>query len=387
MESLTQNTIFFGVPGTGKTYLITNFYQKQFQYFKNITFHQSYAYEDFVEGIKPNFAQQNQITYHIEKGVFYQACEEALKLADYNSFEECQQDSLEDQQKKFVNAKPFALFIDEINRANISNVFGELITLLEEDKRIGCEQSIWTQLPYSKTNFAVPPNLYIIGTMNTADRSVELLDTALRRRFHFIEVKPRTDLLSPQSMIFHLWKRYHTLNWTDEPLASQTKTLYRFLGANFQKNVELQNRIYSHIPNHWQVEDIDTLFKEVQFKGIDLSKMLETINQRITKLLGEEYCIGHAYFLQVTNSKKPLELLKSIFEKQILPLLKEHFYSDYGKIGLILGDDFVKVQEKNTSFARFSYDELSLNELNYQSLYYITEKNTWTQKSFQKIYS
>lgn len=386
MENLTLNTIFFGVPGTGKTYLMTNFYQKKFEFFKTITFHQSFAYEDFVEGIKPNLKEQEKIVYHIEKGVFFQACEEALKLAGYQSFQECQNDTLENQKEKFKEAKPFALFIDEINRANISNVFGELISLLEENKRIGSEQALWVQLPYSKQYFCLPPNLYLLATMNTVDRSVELLDTALRRRFHFIELKPRMDLLTPQKMVLNLWKRYDSLNWTEEPYFSKSKTIYKFLGAVFLNNVELQNKIYSQIPTTWKVDNIEELFKEAEFKGIDLSKMLFTINYRISKLLGEEYAIGHAYLLEVMDYVKPLEGLKMIFETQIIPLLKEYFYNDYGKIGLVLGEDFVIKQEEKIAFAKFSYDELTLQELTERSLYQISHKNTWTQKSFQKIY-
>lgn len=387
MENLTLNTIFFGVPGTGKTYLMTNFYQKKFEFFKTITFHQSFAYEDFVEGIKPNLKEQEKIIYHIEKGVFFQACEEALKLAGYQNFQECQEDTLENQKENFAKANSFALFIDEINRANISNVFGELISLLEENKRIGSEQALWLQLPYSKEYFCVPPNLYLLATMNTVDRSVELLDTALRRRFHFIELKPRMDLLTPQKMVLNLWKRYDSFNWTEEPYYSKSKTIYKFLGADFLNNVELQNKIYSQIPPTWKVDNIEELFKEADFKGIDLSKMLFTINYRISKLLGEEYAIGHAYFLEVMHYVKPLEALKMIFETQIIPLLKEYFYNDYGKIGLVLGEGFVKKQEKKIAFAKFTYDELTLQELTERTLYQISHKNTWTQKTFQKIYS
>jgi 5-methylcytosine-specific restriction protein B len=130
------------------------------------------SYEDFVEGIKPA-TKDNAVTYEIAKGQF-------LKIAKGISNE--------------VN--PHILIIDEINRGNIAAIFGELITLLEESKRQGASDETWVTLTYSKEKFCLPPNLYIIGTMNTADRSVEALDTALRRRFSFIEMPPRPEILS-----------------------------------------------------------------------------------------------------------------------------------------------------------------------------------------------
>jgi|GEM_PF-3746525 len=172
-------------------------------------------------------------------------------------------------------AESVVLIIDEINRGNVSQIFGELITLIEEDKRLGCSEALEVMLPYSKKNFGVPPNLYIIGTMNTADRSVEALDTALRRRFSFEFVGPVPELVP---------------------------------------------------------EDID---------GIKLRALFETINNRISYLLDDDHQIGHSYFMQV----KTISDIKAVFETKLIPLLKEYFYNDYGKIRLVLGEGFVAKTE------------------------------------------
>lgn len=185
---------------------------------------------------------------------------------------------------------PHVLIIDEINRGNVSHIFGELITLIEEDKRLGNNEEIKVTLPYSKESFGVPSNLYIIGTMNTADRSVEALDTALRRRFIFEEMPPEYDLEG------------------------------------------LQQNLY----------------------GYTASEILKTINRRIEKLLDRDHLIGHAYFI----NKDETTIIAS-FYKNIIPLLQEYFFGDYGKIGLVLGAGFVEAIENKSVFASFNSADYS----------------------------
>ena len=180
-----KQIILQGAPGTGKTYSSSEIAVKLIdgnapsdraelmKRYKELvdkeqifftTFHQSMDYEEFVEGIKPETTSDNKIIYKLKDGIFKEACKSA-------------------ENNKVV------LIIDEINRGNISKIFGELITLLEVDKRKGKENEIEVILPYSKEKFSVPDNLYIIGTMNTADRSIGYIDYALRRRFAFIPIK------------------------------------------------------------------------------------------------------------------------------------------------------------------------------------------------------
>ncbi len=220
--------------------------------------------------------------------------------------------------------KNYVLIIDEINRGNISSIFGELITLIEPDKRIGSKESIRLILPYSKKTFAVPDNLYIIGTMNTADRSVEALDTALRRRFSFNEVSPNTNII-----------------------------------------------LEKH-PTAGKIEG-----------DLDIALMLDSINRRIDLLINKDHKIGHSYFLKVLSFSE----LKNVFNKKIIPLLEEYFYGDYGKIGLVLGNQFVdKISDKNkTDFADFNYDDKqSLRE---KVMYKFIPVEEWTLESFISIYN
>lgn len=266
-------------------------------HFVFVTFHQSFSYEDFVEGIKPVMEEDGdgELRYQIEPGVFKTICDTARRNP----------------------GQRYAIFIDEINRGNVASIFGELITLIEPDKREGQANQLSVRLPYSKQEFSVPSNLDIYGTMNTADRSVEALDTALRRRFEFEEIGP-----------------------------------------------------------HWEA------FQDKVCEGINVGDLLRTINQRIEHLLDKDHCIGHSYFYKVTD----FQSLQQVFAKNILPLLQEYFYGDFGKVGLILGEAFVQVRnERQTSFAHFDHPDADL--LQEKVVYDLQDPTDVEAEGYRAIYS
>lgn len=197
----------------------------------------------------------------------------------------------------------FVLIIDEINRGNIAQIFGELITLIESDKREGGKEELKAILPYSKKPFSVPSNLFIIGTMNTADRSIEALDTALRRRFTFDEMPPKPKVIEKE-------------------------------GALKEEKSEIH----------------------IGVSTFQLSTILETINKRIEKLLDKDHLIGHSYFMNVDSVGD----LQRVFYRNIIPLLEEYFYGDKGKIELVLGKGFIQQSENSGDvdlFAVSDYDD------------------------------
>ena len=401
------NRILFGAAGTGKTYNTINHalsildneslesldnkdriklkadfdrYVEQGR-IKFVTFHQSFSYEDFVEGIRAE-ADEGALSYKVKPGVFKEICEDAqieidakqnntlapieasinnaieqlitqakaeeiifhtkrgveikvfsnsagtlfaltstgsniplsirhirnyLKIqsdivVDQKSYEWAIAKSLRSEVKYEASVslpKPFILIIDEINRGNISRIFGELITLIEDSKRAGAEEALSVTLPYSKKEFSVPNNVYIIGTMNSSDRSLTGLDIALRRRFTFIEMPPKPELLN-----------------------------------------------------------------DVVIEGLNVGKLLEVINQRIEVLLDRDHCIGHANFMSL--KKQPtLEHLASIFKQKIIPQLQEYFFDDWSKINMVLNNNGMlqtKPVEKSVLFPNVDTDEASYFE-------------------------
>lgn len=281
----------------------------------------------------------------------------------------------------------FVLIIDEINRGNVSQIFGELITLLEEDKRKGNAEALEITLPYSLDRFGVPNNLYLIGTMNTADRSVETLDTALRRRFMFREMPPMEDLLSPEKAVFDLWKTYSEKEEKD--YQRKEKALYEFLGltVNWDRDDKIDQSFEYMLPS---VSDLEDTFEAngLSITGVHLKKLLAVINYRIEKLLDKDHTIGHAYFMHVYKAENPTAALRQTFQKNIVPLLQEYFYGDYGKIGLVLGDAFVQAQNnKKPSFAKFKEIDTDVRQdYENRTVYVLTNADTWKKQDFIDIY-
>lgn len=473
LPTLPQNLILYGPPGTGKTFQTVNYalsiienrpleelalenrqeLRRRFNEYlvkgqiSFVTFHQSFSYEDFIEGLKPVVTEGGQINYAIEPGIFRILCQSArqclletlfqeqpqeqqqlkfnelykefvkyIKSDDFKYFEthdnqhiflhqvkpngdlairpaisfstinieksllrklyqrfptpeniEAADDFIDknvqgsaqelylsvyatlmgfeqvyrqqNQQLALMNkdaamelgempvladqvlakCKRYVLIVDEINRGNVSNIFGELLTLLEADKREGRSEMTTVVLPYSKTYLAVPPNLYLLGTMNTADRSVDTLDIALRRRFAFREIAPDANVIAKVA---------------NKPMV----------------------------------------------QGVDLATLLQTMNNRIELLLDRDHCIGHAYFLNMET----LDDLKQVFQEHILPLLQEYFFNDDAKIGLVLGSQFIREKSTDVTFAEFNHP--FAGELAEKRVYELCPMETLTEEAFIKIY-
>ena len=207
-------------------------------------------------------------------------------------------------------AKNYILIIDEINRGNISKIFGELITLIEDSKRLGKSEQVEITLPYSGEKFGVPSNLYIIGTMNTADRSIAQIDTALRRRFEFIEMMPNYKVLCNKSYAELTEQEANSIESNDNDLKITSN----------QSNCEINIRL-----------------------------LLKAINERIEYIYDREHQIGHSYFMPLKKEPSK-EKLDEIFRVNIIPLLAEYFYGDWADIKFVLNDmdhKFIMVKEES----------------------------------------
>lgn len=288
--------------------------------------------------------------------------------------------------------KNYVLIIDEINRGNVSQIFGELITLMEEDKRLGKNEALEITLPYSKEKFGVPPNLYIIGTMNTADRSVEAIDNALRRRFHFIEMPPKPELLNPYNQLGKLWAE----TWIEE----DTQQFWDAYNEKERKitglpNMEIDRDAYQALSNKWHhnqldewlaLEDYTSIFSTCisEFpEGIRLDNCLTIINRRIEKLLDRDHQIGHSYFMSISS----LQDLKSVFQNKIIPLLQEYFFGDYGKIGLVLGIGFFHEIEKSSENIFATFNDYDATEFAERETFRLKNVMTMTDDEFRNAIS
>ena len=318
-----NQVILYGPPGTGKTWLAREFVRREVGSFEGdgawrvgfVVFHPSYSYEEFVEGVKARVENGN-IVYYVGEGIFKELCRKAynalidaeeLKEFGLRKWEEHGESGvggglpeLTNEAKEAVkaivdggNCPSFYLVIDEINRGDVSKIFGELISLLEEDKRLFAENELVVTLPYSKERFGVPPNLYIIGTMNTADRSIALIDVALRRRFGFMELMPDYKLLMKELNI---------------------------------KDADTPDSILD-----WSKDDLEHDLKKLAVR------VLYVLNQKIQLIYDRDHQIGHSYFLRMKDGDEE-NVLMEIWYNEVLPLLNEYFYNDWEKLKFLLGD-------------------------------------------------
>lgn|GEM_PF-2291206 len=361
-----KQIILYGPPGTGKTWLAGEYIKSETgddrEYYEFVTFHPSYSYEEFVEGLKPVPAG-NGVKFVVEDGIFKKMAIKAICKAlmekgkaseivsdildsmakiekgegSYEEYSKVKRElwdyisglTEEELREIFSEAPKFYLLIDEINRGDISKIFGELITQLEADKRLGGENQIFVTLAYSKEPFAVPPNLYIIGTMNTADRSIALIDVALRRRFGFIEVMPS----------------------------------YRVLLKELLDNeVESEKQAIEGI-KRWEPENLDENNPE-DIKKLAI-RVLYSINERIKKLYDRDHQIGHSYLLKLKEAEdrdSTIRMLRFIWYHEILPLLQEYFYDSPEKLKKVV-KDFADVSDNYFEFKEFEEDSEFLQNL------------------------
>ena len=316
-----QNLIIYGPPGTGKTHALTTQYLKDYEdgahkRYALVTFHQSYSYEDFVEGIRPT-SGSNGVQYEVKDGVFKDVCRRA----------------------RHDPAHRYAVLIDEINRGNVVKILGELITLIEQDKRAvyaadgSLSAGLEVALPYSGEKFSVPKNVDIIGTMNTADRSIALLDSALRRRFNFLEMIPDSSVIR---------------------------------GGDGSGAID-----------------------DGEGGEIDLRTLLNALNKRLRFLLHRDQMLGQAYFTDV----KTFADLKQVFLTQILPLLQEYFYDDWHRLQLVFRDvdaDGEKIEPQIVCHAVVREQEAlgaDYNDYDDQIEYWVVREQDFSPAAIRKIYS
>jgi AAA domain (dynein-related subfamily) len=247
-----KNVILYGPPGSGKTFKahqLSRMWRKSQgdSTVEQVTFHPSYAYEDFIEGYRPG-----NDGFELKQGIFARICERARDNRD----------------------KQFLLVIDEINRGDVARLFGELITLIEADKR---RADVAAKLPYSQSQFWVPPNLHLLGTMNTADRSISLMDIAIRRRFSFVEFPPDPDAVSAEG-------------------------------------------------------------HRREVSGVLLGDLMQGINSRLLSAgVDRDRAIGHSYFMIPSDTESPLDALGERMRYDVFPLIEEYCYADRKLIQKILG--------------------------------------------------